>query len=695
MGKLRETSSRLLNLYPKIAILLETRVKCDKAKKVKDYLNLRGKYLDNYQAHYNGRIWIFWDDSYKDIKLVKCTSQMIHCGVYDVNGNFQNWMTAIYAMNQLDQRRKLWEDLEHIHNSQQGPWFLMGDFNNVTKSMDRVGGNLVTEREYVDLRNLMDHAGLFEKDSTGEYFTWTNKHSIGTIYSKIDHVLGNIDWLQDNTDVKLEILPPSISDHYLLCLSDQKNNRTLHTKFKFTNSVVKVAGYQDIVRQSWNKAYVGRPMVRLWYKLMRLQAPLIKLSKQFSHLHMSIVQARTELLKAQEELTVDRMNRGNIEKVKKYTDEVIYLQELNDNMLRQRTKLDWLREGDTNSAFFYAYLNSRNVATHISQLQKEDGTYIQNPADIEKEVCEFYGKLYGTREQSVSMIDINAMREGPQLTMVQRADLITLVTVVEIKNAIKGIGDLKSPGIDGYGGKFFKASWDIIEKDVVEAVQEFFEHNVLYKRFNETVVTLIPKHPAAKMIKEYRPIAGCSTFYKIISKILTTRLGRVLGTIISKAQVAFFPGQKIHSHILLAMELLKGYNRSNGTPRCMVQLDLQKAYDMVDWGALENILSEIGLPKRFVDWIMTTVTTVSYRFNINGIYTDKIEARRGIRQGDPLSPLLFVITMEYLSRLLFRMQKNPDFNHHTRCERLQLTHLTFADDLLLFSRGDQGSMEIL
>ncbi|KAH1198694.1 LINE-1 reverse transcriptase [Glycine max] len=435
MGKLRETSSRLLNRHPKIAILLETRVKCDKAKKVKDYLNLRGKYLDNYQAHYNGRIWIFWDDSYKDIRLVKCTSQMIHCGVYDVNGNFQNWMTAIYAMNQLDQRRKLWEDLEHIHNSQQGPWFLMGDFNNLTKSMDRVGGNLVTEREYVDLRNLMDHAGLFEKDSTGEYFTWTNKHSI---------------------DVKLEILPPSIFDHCLLCLSDQKNNRTLHTKFKFTNSVVK----------SWNKAYVGRPMVRLWYKLMRLQAPLIKLSKQFSHLHMSFVQARTELLKAQEELTMDRMNRGNIEKVKKYIDELIYLQELNDNMQRQRMKLDWLREGDTNSDFFYAYLNSRNVATHISQLQKENGTYIQNPADIEKEVCEFYGKLYGTREQSVSMIDINAMREGPQLTMVQRADLITPVTVVEIKNAIKGIGDLKSPGIDGYGGKFFKASLDIIEKDV-------------------------------------------------------------------------------------------------------------------------------------------------------------------------------------------------------------------------------------
>ncbi|CAK8567230.1 unnamed protein product [Lathyrus sativus] len=435
-------------------------------------------------------------------------------------------------------------------------------------------------------------------------------------------------------------------------------------------------------------------MARLWYKLMRLQAPLSRLRKQFSNLQQTIVQARNDLLQTQESLIMDRMNTEFIEKVKTCTDELTHLQELQDQMLRQRTKINWLREGDTNSSFFYAYLKSRTTTTNISQLYKDDGTCIHNQEDIEKEVCEFYGKLMGTREPRINMIDI-VMREGPQLSMEQRAGLISPVSVTEITNALKGIGDLKSPGIDGYGGKFFKASWEIVDKDVIEAVTEFFEQNVIYKAFNETIATLIPKQPDAKTLKDYRPIVGCSTIYKIISKILTTRLGKVLGNIISKAQAAFVPGQKIHSHILLAMELLKGYNRNTGTPRCMVQLDLQKAYDMVDWGALENILSEVGLPKKFVDWIMTTVTTVSYRFNINGKYTDKINARRGIRQGDPLSPFLFVIIMEYLSRLLFRMQKNPDFNHHVKCERLQITHLTFADDLLLFSRGDHMSMDIL
>lgn len=149
---------------------------------------------------------------------------------------------------------------------------------------------------------------------------------------------------------------------------------------------------------------------------------------------------------------------------------------------------------------------------------------------------------------------------------------------------------------------------------------------MILRAFYETVVTLVPKYSASKTITDFRPIVGCSTFYKVISKILTTRLGGDLDTIISKSQAAFFPGQKIHNHILLEVELLKGYNRNNGTPRCMIQLDLQKSYDMVDWGSLESILQEVGLPRQFVNWIMTTMTIVSYRFKINGTYTDRMEA---------------------------------------------------------------------
>jgi hypothetical protein len=121
MGKVREISFRLLELNPDIAILLETRVKNNKAESIRKKLKLRGTYVDNYTKHSNGRIWIFWNDNNVNIKMIRCTDQMIHCGVYDAKGDWMFWMTTIYAQNQLEQRKKLWHDIESIHNQQQGP----------------------------------------------------------------------------------------------------------------------------------------------------------------------------------------------------------------------------------------------------------------------------------------------------------------------------------------------------------------------------------------------------------------------------------------------------------------------------------------------------------------------------------------------------------------------------------------------
>lgn len=92
------------------------------------------------------------------------------------------------------------------------------------------------------------------------------------------------------------------------------------------------------------------------------------------------------------------------------------------------------------------------------------------------------------------------------------------------------------------------------------------------------------------------------------------------------------------------------------------------------------------MPSQFIRWTMIIVISVSYKFNINGSYTIVMQARRGVRQGDPLSPLLFVIIMEYMNIPLHKMQKISDFNHHAKCDRLHITNLAFTDDVLLFNR---------
>lgn len=134
-------------------------------------MKLKGTYLDNYNKHENGRIWICWDENRRYIDYVSSTDQMIHCKVNDSTGDFRFWFTAIYAHNQLNKRKDLWHDIEQIYAQQKGPRLLIGDFNNVTKIEDRDGGNDVPENEYIYLVTMMSKIELYEIESDVNYFT--------------------------------------------------------------------------------------------------------------------------------------------------------------------------------------------------------------------------------------------------------------------------------------------------------------------------------------------------------------------------------------------------------------------------------------------------------------------------------------------------------------------------------------------
>lgn len=119
----------------------------------------------------------------------------------------------------MEQRRSLWKDLYNLNL--QGPWCLVGDLNNILKSQDRIGGNIVTEAEVGDLKDMMDRKDLSEMASSGDYYTWYSKHSVGTIYSRIEKVLGNTAWFQAHLNITLKIFPSNVSDHSLLYLVNQ------------------------------------------------------------------------------------------------------------------------------------------------------------------------------------------------------------------------------------------------------------------------------------------------------------------------------------------------------------------------------------------------------------------------------------------------------------------------------------------
>ncbi|KAL0281816.1 UNVERIFIED_CONTAM: Retrovirus-related Pol polyprotein from type-2 retrotransposable element R2DM [Sesamum radiatum] len=169
----------------------------------------------------------------------------------------------------------------------------------------------------------------------------------------------------------------------------------------------------------------------------------------------------------------------------------------------------------------------------------------------------------------------------------------------------------------------------------------------------------------------------------------------ILDTLISPSQNAFVPGRSIGDNVLLAQELFCGYNQRNLPPRCALKVDLRKAYDTVEWDFLKAALTLFGFPEQFIQWIAECVTTPSYSVCINGAPHGFFRGARGLRQGDPMSPFLFVLVMEVLTLILRqRIEQNGGFSYHWRCEAVQLFQLSFADDLLLFSKAEPNSIQL-
>ncbi|KAL9241026.1 hypothetical protein vseg_015186 [Gypsophila vaccaria] len=265
----------------------------------------------------------------------------------------------------------------------------------------------------------------------------------------------------------------------------------------------------------------------------------------------------------------------------------------------------------------------------------------------------------------------------------------------EIKEAVFDIPDNKSPGPDGYTSRFYKDAWPVIGHSVIQAVQDFFLHKQLLKQINATNLIMIPKCANPSNVSQFRPIACCNVLYKIISKILCSRLARVLPQLVDHNQGAFIKDRNIQENILICQDLIKMYEKPNSSPKCLLKVDMQKAYDTIEWGFVNQHLSMLQFPTAFQTLLMECITTASYSISVNGETFGFFKGHRGLRQGDPLSPLLFTLCMDYMTRILKYAAANYHFTFHPLCKKMQLASLMFADDILLFCKGEAESIMIL
>lgn len=173
-------------------------------------------------------------------------------------------------------------------------------------------------------------------------------------------------------------------------------------------------------------------------------------------------------------------------------------------------------------------------------------------------------------------------------------------------------------------------------------MKNFFKHDHMNKALNCATITMIPKIKNPSHVKDFRSIACCTLLYKLVAKVLTNRLQKMIDKAVNISQSGFIPGRQIIDNILIASELVKGYSWTDIPPRCMIKVDLQQAYDSVEWCFIWSDLRELGFPNRFIGWIMECMTSISYSILVNDLPLKPFQATKGLRQGDPLFFLLLL-----------------------------------------------------
>jgi hypothetical protein len=257
-------------------------------------------------------------------------------------------------------------------------------------------------------------------------------------------------------------------------------------------------------------------------------------------------------------------------------------------------------------------------------------------------------------------------------------------TKEEIYQVLKGFKKEKSPGPDGWTVELYLHFFELMGQDLLEAIEDSRTRGLVNKHLNNTFIVLIPKQNLPRHFSDYRPISLCNLSYKIITKIIANRIRPLLSRALAEEQLGFLKGRQILDAIGTAQECLHSIKTKN-IPAILLKLDLKQAFDCINWNFLHLILLQCGFGAATTNWMMGCITTATLAVLINGEASKAFHSERGLRQGCPLSPLLFILVLESLSILLKRSKLAGKLTGIKASRLTQILHLLFVDDVIIMT----------
>ncbi|GAU45582.1 hypothetical protein TSUD_273820 [Trifolium subterraneum] len=429
--------------------------------------------------------------------------------------------------------------------------------------------------------------------------------------------------------------------------------------------------YKLFVREKWNSFQVddwGGFVLKEKFKMIKTAL------KDWHKTHTQNLPSRIESL--QERLaTLDEkggeedLTDLELAELHGVTSDIHTLSRLNASICWQQSRSRWLKEGDANTKYFHSVLASRRRGNAISSLQV-GSTTVKGVAPIRNAVVSHFVSHFKAVIVDRSGVESLSFK---RLHPAEVSSLILPFSMAEVKAAVWDCDSYKSPGPDGINFGFIKDFWTDIQGDVMRLITEFHRNGRLTKGLNATFIALIPKVESPQRLNDFRPISLVGSLYKIMAKVLGNRLRLVMDSVISESQTAFVRDRQILDGILIANEVVDEARRAK-KELMLFKVDFEKA-----------------------KWIRECICTTTASVLVNGSPTDEFPLERGLRQGDPLSPFLFLLAAEGLHVLMEAMEEQRLFTGYSVGETtpLSVTHLQFADDTLLLGTKIWANVQAL
>ena len=565
------------------------------------------------------------------------------------------------------------------------PTILCGDFNAVVDPYrDRFGCNPESLWAYnwpSSLASFVDRNDLVDiwRQHHPEERCYTWRRADGSQASRLDMFWLSSSFLESVAQV--DIFPFFRSDHsyvYLKLAFPSLPDRGPGV-WKLNTSVLQDEALSADVREfwlSWQKEKATFPSLAVWWDAGK--ARLKSMLRQYSR--NKALSRRDRVRSLEHELVQLHSRETSGEQVSHLIKDVQTRLEAEHlhraEGARIRAREQWAEEGETSSAYFLRQEKTRARRRLFTGIRNAQGVIVRSISAILRVWVLFYVHLFSAatlspadQEFFINSLDCSLSNEESSLCEGE-------VTLEECTRALNSFKNNKSPGLDGLPYEFYRKFWDLMGPDLVATFNDSFRQGSLSYSQRTGLITLLYKKHDRLDTKNWRPISLLCTDYKILSKVLTNRLKSVLASVISESQSCGVPGRFSGSNIRTLQDIVNHCNlhQAGGA---LVSLDQEKAFDRVDWGYMQKILTRMNFGPSFCSWVRLLYTNIFSRVLVNGYTSGAFAVTRGVRQGCPLSPLLYIIVAETIACAI---KKDPNIDGFRLTNGEYVKIFQYADD---------------